>query len=127
MKEKAGLITAIVIRSEAFVTAAKAFLACAQNSPSTHVKERRTCYQAAGDCYSDARDLKNAGNCYQSAELYAKAARVYQEGEYFDEMVKIITQHKNAIGDGIYEKMINAARVHYFKVYPTGLLTSEFH
>lgn len=109
------------------MTAANTFFACAQNSPSENVLERRTCYQAAGDCYSNACDLKNTGNSYQFAELYTEAACAYQEGGYFDEMVELITQHTDAFDDGHYEQLIIAAQIHYFKVLPNNCFISEHH
>lgn len=122
LKEKAKLVstTASAARVQAFAAAAKAFYACAKDSPPKHIKERRTCYEAAGDCYSSARDMKTAGNSYLLAELYAEAACAYQEGKFFEEMVNVITQHRNTFDDGIYEQFMNAARVHYFKVRFSG-------
>jgi hypothetical protein len=118
LQEVAGLVstTSSSKRKQAFLTAAKALLACARDSQ--QVKERLTCYQAAGDCYYNARDLKSAGDNYRSAELYPEAACVYLEGGCFDEMVKVIAQHENDFADAnLREKLLMDARVHYFKVY----------
>lgn len=111
-------------RVRAFVTAANAFFACAQNSLPKHVVERQTCYRAAGDCYSDARDLKSAGRSYQLAELYTEAASTYQKGGFLDELVKLMTQHKTAFDDS-HEQLFIAARIHCFKVCFNGWFVSE--
>jgi len=99
LREKAQLMSTTIsaARVQAFVTAANAFTTCAQDSPSKQINERLAYYGAAGECYSEARDLKHAGDSYQMAKKYATAARMYQEGGYFDKMVEIITQHNNAL------------------------------
>ena len=127
LQEKAEFIstTADTARTRAFVTAATAFSSCARNSPPDYVNERRTCYQAAGDCYSNAHDTKNAGDSYRSAELYTEAACAYHEGEHFDDMVKIIIKHKKDLDDGLYTQLITDARLHYFKVCFNGRFVSE--
>ena len=119
LQEKAGLISTVAAaaRKKAFVDAANAFSTCAQNSPPRQTKERLTCYETAGDCYSEARDLKSAGDSYRLAELYAEAACTYREGEFFDEMVKVITLHKRSFTSELYQELMMAARMHYFKVY----------
>jgi len=113
-------------RVQAFVTAANAFTTCARCSPSKQVNERLAYYGAAGECYSEARDAKNAGDSYQLARQYAAAARNYREGGYFDEMVEVITQHRNALDSGICERLTMAAQIHYFKVYFSGWLVWLF-
>lgn len=118
LREKARLTstTASTTRARAFVTAAKAFIACAQNSPYRQVNERLAYYRTAGECYSEARDLKNAGDSYLNAEQYATAARAYREGEHFDKLVRVITQHEDAIGSDLLERLMTDSRKHYFKV-----------
>jgi len=122
LREKARLTSTIAsaARSRAFVTAADAFVTCAQNQPSDLVDERMDYYEIAGDCYSDARDatyLKNAGDSYQIAERHDAAARAYREGEYFDEMGEVIIQHGGALESGLLERLTRVARMYYFKVY----------
>ena len=128
LQEKAGLIstTATTARKKAFVDAASAFSTCAQNSPPRQTKERLTCYEAAGDCYSEARDLKSAGDSYRLAQLYKKAACTYREGEFFDEMVKVITLQKRSFTSELYQELMMAARMYYFKVYSSHWLVSEY-
>ena len=126
LKEKAGVIstTASSARKRAFVTAAEAFLACVHSSQWD--KERLTCYQAAGDCYSDTGDMKSAGYNYELAEMYLKAACTYQKGRCVDEMVKVITRHKSAFTDDLHEKLTMDARMHYFKVCFDSWFVSEY-
>ena len=116
LRENARVIPTIrVDRKQAFITVAKAFISCALESPSAN--ERLAYYGAAGECYSEARDQKNAGDSYQIAERYPAAACAYREGEHFDKVVEVITQHKNAIDHDLVEHLMTDAKVHYFKVY----------
>ena len=128
LREKARLIptTISAARVRAFTTAANAFITCARDSPSKQVNERLAYYAAAGECYSEARDLKHAGDSYRMAEKYATAACTYQDGRCFDEMVDVIIRHSNAIDSGLLEHLTMVARTHYFKVYFDGMLVSEY-
>jgi hypothetical protein len=112
-------------RTLAFVTAADAFTACAQESPSKQIKERLAYYGIAGECYSEARKLKKAGDSYRMAEQYAAAARTYREGEYFDDLTEVITQHGNALDSGLLERLTKVAQMYYFKVYVSKCLIAE--
>jgi hypothetical protein len=127
LQEKAWSIstTAGAARLQAFIAAADAFVSCARDSPSKQVNERLSYYGAAGECYSEARDLKNAGDSYQMAEQYAVAARTYLEGGCFDEIVGVITQHRGILKSGLLERLTTAAKLHYFKVYFDGLLATK--
>ena len=95
---------------------ASAFITCAQDSPSKQVNEHLAYYGTTGECYSEARDLKTAGDYYQMAEKYDEAARTYREGGYFNEMAKVITQHRNALDSGLLERLTMVAQMYYFKV-----------
>ena len=127
LREKARSIstTTGTARIKTYVTAANAFFACAQDSPSKQVKERLAYYGIAGECYSEVRDLKNAGCSYRMAGRYDEAARTYREGGYFDEMVGVITRHRDDIDSGLLERLTMVARMYYFKVYFNGLFVSE--
>jgi len=118
LRESARLIstTASETRIRAFVTAAKAFIACARDFTSK-VNERLAYYGAAGECYFEARDLKNAGDNYCTAEQYLAAACAYREGKRFDQMVEVINRHRNVIDGGLVERLETDAKVHYFEVY----------
>jgi len=76
LREKARSIstTASATRIQAFIMAAKAFSKCAEDSPSEQANERQTYYRAAGECYSEARDLKSAGDSYRMVEWHPAAA-----------------------------------------------------
>ena len=124
LREKARLIftTAGEVRVRAFVTAAEAFITCARESTSEEdnerlAHERLAYYAAAGECYQEAGDLKNAGDNYRIAEQYPAAACAYREGEHFDEMVEVINRHRDVIDGGLIERLKTDAKVHYFKVY----------
>ena len=126
LQEKAGLvsITAGAARTQAFLTAANALSACARESPSKQEKERLTCYEAAGDCYLEARDHKRAGDSYRSAELYDKSACTYEEGGRIDEMVEVFTRYK--INSVLHVQLVEVARMHYFKVRFNGRLICSY-
>ena len=120
-REKAQLVstTASAARIQAFITTANAFIACARDSPPKQVNERLAYYGAAGECYSEAHDPKNAGDSYRMAQQYTAAARAYREGGHFDEMVEVITRHGNTLDSGLLGRLTMAAQMHYFKVYFT--------
>ena len=127
LREKARSIstTDSATRIQAFIIAANAFITCARDSPSKGVKERLAYYGVAGECYSEARDLKNAGDSYRMAEQYATAARTYREGCYFDELAEVITQHGNALDSGLLERLTKVAQMYYFKVCSDEYLVFE--
>jgi len=127
LREKARLISTIAgaARIRAFINAANAFISCARDSHSKQVNERLAYYGAAGECYTEARDLKDAGDSYRKAEQYTAAARAYREGGYFDEMVEVITQYGSALDSNLLERLTMAARMHYFKVCFTGRLVCK--
>ena len=118
LREKARSIStaASATRIEAFDTTAKAFIRCALDSPDKRINERLAYYGIAGECFSEARDPKNAAENYLMAERYGAAACAYREGGYFNEMVKVITQHRDAIDGGLRERLTMVARMYYFKV-----------
>ena len=124
LREKARSTSTLAnaARTQAFVAAADAFIACAQECPSKQDKERLAYYGTAGECYSEARKLKKAGDSYRMAEQYAAAARTYREGEFFDELAEVITQHGNALDNGLLERLRKVTQMYYFKVYSNKLL-----
>ena len=115
-KARSTSTTAATARVQAFIAAADAFFACARDSPSKRVSERLAHYGAAGECYSEAHDLKNAGNSYLKAERFNAAARTYQEGRYYDKMAEVITKHGNALDGALLERLRRVAQMYYFKV-----------
>jgi len=125
-KARSTPTTASAARIQTYKAAADAFITCAQDSPPKRVKERLAYYGTAGECYSEARDLKNAGDSYRKAKQYAAAARTYREGGYFDELVEVITKHGNAIDTGLLERLTKVAQMYYFKVYSNGYIVSEY-
>ena len=118
-------ITASTARTQAFVTAANAFITCALNSPPERVSERLGYYGIAGECYLEAHNLKKAGDNYRMAEQYDEAAHAYHEGGYFDEMVEVITQHGNTLESSLRERLTMVAQMYYFKVCSNGRFVSK--
>lgn len=129
LRERARLTSTIAgaARARAFVTAANAFVACAQDSPSKRINERLSYYVTAGGCYSEARDLKRAGDSYRMAEQYDTAARTYREGGHFGEMAEVVTQHGNSFRDGsLLERLTKLSQIYYFKVCFSGRSISKY-
>ena len=128
LQQEAQLISTSAggVRAQAFVAAAKALSACAQGVPSERGDERHILYTAAGECYSKAGDSKRAGDTHLKAEGYDEAARAYREGKHINEMVDVITRHKNALNSSLHEELMMEARMHYFKVYLSILLVSKY-
>ena len=122
MQEKARLIpiTASETRIQAFVTAANAFVTCAQGSAPGRAGERLVFCEAAGDCFKEARDLKKAANNYRLGGRYDKAALAYKEEGCIDDMVEVITQHKGTFTKSLHQRLTKFAQMHYFKVYANG-------
>ena len=119
LREKARLTstTTEAARIRAFAAAADAFTACARDSPSKQVNERLAYYGTAGDCYSEARNLKNAGDSFRMAERFDAAAQTYREGGYFSEVAEVIIRHGSSFRDGdLLERLTKVAQMYYFKV-----------
>ena len=128
LQQEAQLISTSAgkVRAQAFVAAAKALSACAQDAPSDQDDECHILFTAAGECYSKAGDSKRAGDTHLKAEGYDEAARAYREGKHIEEVVEVITQHKNALNSSLYEELMMDARMHYFKVHIGCLLVSQY-
>ena len=118
LREKAWLIstTTSTVRIRAFIKAANAFIACAKDTLPEPSNERLAYYGTAGECYSEARDLKNAGDNYRKGKQYSAAGYAYKDGEYFDEVAKIIIQHSSALDHATLEDFTTATAEYYFKV-----------
>ena len=127
LRDKARSIstTTGAARTQAFIIAANAFITLARDSPPKQVNERLAYYGAAGECFSEARDLKNAGDKYRMARRYAAAVRTYREGGCFDEMVEVMTRHGSAIDPGLVERLTTDAKLHYFEVPSNGWLSTK--
>jgi hypothetical protein len=126
LREKARSIstTTSTARIQAFVTAANAFVTCAQDSP--RANERLVYYGIAGECYSEARDLKRAGDSYRMAEQYDEAALAYLEGGHFNGVAAVLIRHGNALPSGLRERLTMVTRMYYFKVYFNGRLAPKY-
>ena len=118
LRGKARVIstTASEARIQAFLTAAKAFVSCAKDSPAERVTERLSYHKAAGECYSEARSYRNSGKNYLIAGEYDETARAYKNGEYIDEMMEVINRHRDTMDAVLIERLEMAAKLHHFKV-----------
>lgn len=127
LRDKAQLVSTTTsnTRKQAFMTAANAFTTCAQGSPSKQVNERLAYYRTAGECYSQAHDLKNAGDSYQMANQYTAAACAYQKGGHFDKLLGVIIQHGDVLDSGLVEGLTTATQLYYFKVNFSQSVASE--
>ena len=128
LREKARLVstTTSAARIKAFATAANAFVTCARDSPPKQVTERLAYYGAAGECYLEARDLKNAGDYYRMAEKYSEAALAYRDAGQFSKMVEVITRYGDTLDSGLLERLTMVARMYYFKVQFNGWPISKY-
>ena len=114
LREKALSIPAATstARIQAFITAANAFIVCARDTPYEEADERLSYHEAAGECYLEARDLKNAGDSYLMANQYAIAAHAYRKGGYFNELVDMIARHRNDLDSGLLERLTKVVQLH---------------
>lgn len=112
-------------RVKAFLAAADAFIACAQNSLPKQINERLAYCRTAGECYSETGSLKEIGDSYRLDKRYAATACIYREEGCFDQLVELIAQHGDAIGGGLLEDLKMAAQMHYLEVCHNGCRISE--
>jgi hypothetical protein len=100
-----------VLRRQAYEDAANAFLAC----PLHEDIEREVPLQHAGDCFLNAKRLKDAACAYLSAGLYEKATLVFRQGEMFDEAVDVIKRHRQHISNSVVDEIMDVARLYFLK------------
>ncbi|KAJ7171695.1 hypothetical protein C8R43DRAFT_874648, partial [Mycena crocata] len=102
----------IAAKKSAFQHVANAFAECAKTAgrDATRVYFRR-----AGECFEEAGSVTEAIAAYTEAEYFDRVAELYRVVGKFDEAVATVQNHLQDISSGIAQKVINVARLFYFK------------
>lgn len=99
-------------RKAAFAVAAKAFCACAVESPASN--RRKDYYRIAADCYREANDFGSAASAFLHAEEYNHASRFFRKAGMFDDAVKVIKSNRGCVDQVLAEEIIDVSKIHYF-------------
>ncbi|KAG6867453.1 hypothetical protein C0993_002573, partial [Termitomyces sp. T159_Od127] len=94
-----------------FVTAAEAFLDCAQGAS----KNRAVYIRCAAECLELAPEDLRAAEKYLEAQEYNAAARLFRKLGHFDEAVDIVKNHKKDMQTDIVQNIEEVARLYYFR------------
>lgn len=94
-----------------FVTAAEAFLDCAQAAS----KNRAIYIRCAAECLQLAPEELRAAKTYLEAQEYNAAAKLFRKLGHFDEAVDIIRNHKKYMQTEIVQNIEEVARLFYFR------------
>ena len=109
-------------RAGAFGEAGEAFSTCANAS---QTRARLVYYKNGAECFAQGGRLREAGDCFVHAEEYSKAARAYREGAHFDEMVKVLEEHKHQIEASLLAQLTKVAQMNYFKVSRSSIMRAR--
>ncbi|KAJ7294056.1 P-loop containing nucleoside triphosphate hydrolase protein [Mycena rebaudengoi] len=96
-------------RRMAFQAAAAAFLDCGRANSSTAY------FRISGECFEQAGDDTAAIQAYTDAEEFTKVVKLYLKLEQFDEAVATIQKYCVVVAPRVDNKVINVARLFYFK------------
>ncbi|KAG6874166.1 hypothetical protein C0995_005584 [Termitomyces sp. Mi166 len=94
-----------------FITAAKAFLDCAQEAG----KNRTEYFRCAAKCFELAAEELRAAKTYLEAHEYDTAAKLFRQLGRFDEAVDVIKNYKESMGSDIVQNIKEVARLFYFR------------
>ncbi|KAJ7293966.1 hypothetical protein C8J57DRAFT_1444990 [Mycena rebaudengoi] len=100
---------AIDARRAAFLEAAAAFLDCAREDKTFAY------FRIAAECFEDAGDDLQAAQAYQDAREFTRSAELWRKLGRFDEAVAIVKAHKKEVRPDVVDKVVNVARLFYFK------------
>jgi hypothetical protein len=106
-------------RSEAFISAAGAFLECA-GAAST---EQRAYYQNAADCYEAGGDIPKAAEMLLSAEKFTRASQLYRKCGRFDDAVEVIKAHREVMEQDVVDSIVGVSRLYYFREHQLEYVT----
>ncbi|KAF8439470.1 hypothetical protein L210DRAFT_3480852 [Boletus edulis BED1] len=89
-------------QQDAFLTAADAFVASAEDAPPGNAKLQY--YRNAAECYVRAGDDRKAADAYLDAKEYDLAARRYRKVGLFDKTLEILHKHSQKMesSEGLY-------------------------
>lgn len=99
------------LRQGAFITAADAFLSCAEEA----TKNRTTYFRRAGECFEEAMEGFRAANAYVNAHEYDIAAKLFRKLGLFDEAVEVIKTNEEDMRADVVESIKDVARLYYFR------------
>ncbi|PSS06635.1 hypothetical protein PHLCEN_2v3591 [Hermanssonia centrifuga] len=100
-------------RSIAFLTAAQAFMRSA--AVATIRTENIAYYRNAAECFVEAGDDAKAAEAYGHAEEFTRSAQLYRKAGWFDHAVEVVQSHRSSIAEADAERIIDVAKLHYFK------------
>ncbi|KAG5646925.1 hypothetical protein DXG03_002001 [Asterophora parasitica] len=98
-------------RHSGFITAAEAFVGCAQDT----VKNRLIYFRRAGECFEEGAENLRAANTYVDAHEYTTAAKLFRKLGLFDEAVAVIKANEEHMQNDIVESIKEVARLYYFR------------
>ncbi|OCH88979.1 hypothetical protein OBBRIDRAFT_757238 [Obba rivulosa] len=99
------------VQSKAFVEAAEAFMTSAEEA----VKEKRSYFRIAAECYVQSGNDAKAANAYFQASEFTLSAQHYRKAGMFDEAVKVIQEHHHVIIPQVAETIIDVSRLEYLR------------
>jgi hypothetical protein len=96
---------------DAFLRAAEAFRDCAVSDT---LRNRRTYFWVAGECFERAGDDRQAARAYIDAEEFNDAAKLYRKAGMFDEAVEVIKMYGCQMLPAVVDSITDVARLFYF-------------
>jgi hypothetical protein len=96
---------------DAFLLAAAAFRDCAISET---LKNKRTYFRVAGNCFEHVGEYRRAAQAYVDAEEFGDAAKLYRKAEMFDEAVQIVKMHGQNMSPAVVDSITDVARLFYF-------------
>ncbi|KAH9855762.1 hypothetical protein C2E23DRAFT_548924 [Lenzites betulinus] len=98
-------------RAMAYVTAAEAFSASAQEA----VTEKRAYYRIAAECYINSGDDYKGAQAYVNATEYTLAAAHFRKAGKFDDAVGIVKNHREDVAENVAENIVEVSRLYYLR------------
>ncbi|KAG6859929.1 hypothetical protein C0995_001823 [Termitomyces sp. Mi166 len=98
-------------RHRGFITAAEAFLGCAQGAG----KNRTVYFRCAAECFALTTEKLRAAKMYLEAHEYDAAAKLFRRLGYFDEAVDVIKNYKQSMQSDTVQNIKEVARLFYFR------------
>ncbi|KII86508.1 hypothetical protein PLICRDRAFT_44106 [Plicaturopsis crispa FD-325 SS-3] len=107
----AGSRSSTAERMTAFLVAAEAFHACAQEAN----KEKTAYFRNAADCYMQGGDDLKAARAFVDAEDYTSATLQYRKIGMFDDAISVITTYQAKVKPDVSKRITSVARLFYFQ------------
>ena len=100
-------------RRVAYCEAANAYLKCARGAPSQ--EDAHDAFLNAAGCFRKAEEWGKAGDAYAACEAFDSAVEMFRRGDLFDEAIRLIRAHKDAMEPSLVESTIEAAKLSFFR------------